>query len=87
MSILAIIILAILTFMAILTFTAVSADLSRRFNESWPPIDDDEFVSRCSPGVNRHVALKVRKIIAEQLGIPYDQIYPEQRFVEDLNVD
>ena len=52
--------------------------------EKWPPISEDEFIRRCTPGVNRQRALKVRRIISEQLGVDYDRVYPEQRFVEDL---
>jgi len=52
--------------------------------EKWPPISEDEFIRRCSPGVDREVALKVRRIVSRQLGVDYDRIYPEQRFVEDL---
>ena len=55
--------------------------------EKWPPISEDEFIRRCSPGVNRERALKVRRIISEQLGVEYERIYPEQRFVEDLKCD
>ncbi|WP_372721405.1 hypothetical protein [Novipirellula sp.] len=55
--------------------------------DQWTPISEDEFIRRCSPGVNRERALKVRRIIAEQLGVDYDRIYPEQRFVEDLGCD
>ncbi|MCU0710459.1 MAG: hypothetical protein MUC43_00265 [Pirellula sp.] len=55
--------------------------------KKWPPISEDEFLRRCSPGVDRERALKVRRIIAEQLGVDYDRIYPEQRFVEDLHAD
>ena len=55
--------------------------------KKWPPISEDEFIRRCSPGVNRERALRVRRIISEQLGVEYDRIYPEQRFVEDLKSD
>ncbi len=55
--------------------------------EKWPPISDDEFIRRCPPGVDRERALKVRRIISEQLGVDYDRVYPEQRFVEDLGCD
>ena len=54
------------------------------FEDKWPAISDDEFVKRCKPGTRREVALKVRRIVSEQLGIPYDHIYPEQHFVNDL---
>lgn len=55
--------------------------------DKWPPITEDEFIRRCSPGVDRERALKVRRIISEQLGVDYDRIYPEQKFVEDLGCD
>lgn len=57
------------------------------FKEKWPPISEDEFIRRCSPGGNRERALKVRRIISEQLGIDYDRVYPEQEFVKDLGCD
>ncbi|ADB18282.1 hypothetical protein Psta_3621 [Pirellula staleyi DSM 6068] len=49
---------------------------------NFPPISDDEFMARCPPGTNRDVALKVRRIIAEQLGYPYERIHPTSRFEE-----
>ncbi len=57
------------------------------FKRRWPAISDEEFVARCSPGTDPERALKVRRIVAEQLGMPYEHIYPEQRFVEDLYCD
>ena len=57
------------------------------FNERFPPISDDEFMARCPAGTNRFVALKVRRIIADQLGIEYERIYPESSFVNDLGAD
>ena len=56
----------------------------KSWRDKWPPISDDEFIRRCSPGVDRERALKVRRIVSRQLGIDYDRVYPEQRFVEDL---
>lgn len=58
-----------------------------KFNERFPPIDDDEFVRRCGPGVNRDVAIRVRRIVSEQLGIEYERVYPDQKFVDDLYCD
>lgn len=52
--------------------------------DQWPPISEDEFIRRCSPGVDRGRALKVRRIIAEQLGVDYERVYPAQSFVDDL---
>lgn len=61
--------------------------LSSDFNQRFPPIDDDEFIARCSPGVSRDVALRVRRIVARQLGVEYERIYPSSRFVDDLGAD
>ncbi len=55
----------------------------RRF----PPISEAEFVHRCNPGVDRAVALCVRRIIGESLDIAYDEIYPEHRLSPDLGCD
>ena len=52
--------------------------------DKWPPISEDEFIRRCPPGVDRERALKVRRIVSEHLGVDYDRVYPEQRFVDDL---
>ena len=50
-------------------------------------IPDEEFLRRCSPGTSKEVALKVRRIVSEQLGVPYEKIHPEHRLVEDLGAD
>lgn len=58
-----------------------------KFNERFPPITDDEFVQRCGPDVKRDVALRVRRIVSEQLGMAYERVSPEQSFVHDLGCD
>ena len=69
------------------------ADLWRRpvetsdFDRHFPPITDEEYIARCTPGTNPDIALRVRKVIAEQLAVPYERIYPEARLVEDLGAD
>jgi hypothetical protein len=55
------------------------------FKKRFPPISDDEFLARCAPGANPKIALRVRRIIAEQSGIEYERIYPESSFVNDLD--
>lgn len=59
---------------------------SKKFYKRWPAIDDEEFVRRCSPGTDREVALKLRRILADASGEDYENIYPEQRLV-DIFVD
>ena len=61
--------------------------VSQQFLRKWPPISDDEFVRRCQPGTPREIALRVRLIVSRQLGIPYENIYPEQHFVKDLDTE
>lgn len=56
-----------------------------RFESKWPVISDDEFVAACSAGTSRDTALRVRRIVAEQLGVPYERIHPDQDFFEDLD--
>jgi hypothetical protein len=58
---------------------------TKKFNEKFPPIDDKEFIRRCTPGVNVETALRVRRILSDSLGIDYERIYPEQSFVKDLD--
>ena len=55
-----------------------------RFIERFPPISDKEFMERCPPGTSRSVALRVRRIVADQLGVEYERIYPSSSFVDDL---
>ena len=55
------------------------------FEEHFPPISDNEFVTRCTPGTDPVVALQVRRILADCLYVEYERIYPSSRFVEDLS--
>ena len=71
----------------ILFIVVLARHVVRVFRGKYPPLSDDEFLDRCKPGTNRDVALKVRAIIADQLAIPPNEIYPEHRFVEDLKAD
>ena len=57
------------------------------FEERFPPISDAEFLARCRPGTSPEVALKVRRIVAEQLAVEYERVYPSTRFIEDLGAD
>lgn len=58
-----------------------------QWEEKSRPLTDEEFLSRCSPGVREETALKVRAILSDQLGIPVERIHPEHRLVEDLKLD
>jgi hypothetical protein len=54
------------------------------FEERFPALSDAEFVARCRPGTDPQVALRVRKVLAESLGVDEERIYPSSRLVQDL---
>jgi len=81
-------IVAILVIIAIvLVFCALSAKDRRQFRKRFPPISDAEFVARCTPGTDPTIALRVRRIVADNLGVEYDRIYPSMGFIDDLGAD
>jgi hypothetical protein len=60
---------------------------NRAFREKFPPITEAEFLARCRPGTNPAIALRVRRIIADNLGVEYERTYPSSSFIEDLGAD
>lgn len=54
----------------------------RKFRAKYPPISDDEFMARLPPETSRDIALRVRSIVAEQLGVDRERVYPESKFVD-----
>jgi hypothetical protein len=60
---------------------------AKEFESRFPPISDDEFVARCTPGTSRHVALTVRRIVATHLAVQYERVHPSMRWIEDLGTD
>lgn len=73
-----------LAFVALLAFAVWAKYRQGELVDRFPPISDEEFMRRCSPGTDPAVALKVRRIIATHLAIDYDRIHPSMRFVDDL---
>jgi len=65
----------------------VSIKAQNRFEKEHPPISEEEFVARCSAGTNPQVALKVRRIVSDNLGVAHDRIDPSMDFSEDLGAD
>jgi hypothetical protein len=57
------------------------------FNERFPPISDAEFLARCRPGTRPDVALGVRRVLSDSLGVDYERIYPSSRLIEDLGAN
>lgn len=70
-------------FVAVIISMLTSQRRCEAFEAQFPPISDAEFMARCRPGTNPEVALKVRKIVAWELRIKYECIYPSTQF-EDL---
>ena len=50
--------------------------------KNYPPISEKEFLSRCRKGVNPEIALKVRRIVADQTQIEYERIDPNMAFID-----
>ena len=55
------------------------------FEQEFPPISDEEFVARCTPGTSPEVALKVRRIVADFSGLPYERVHPPMNFIWDMD--
>ena len=77
------------TILALLCWSGFVAEKRRKaaFEERFPPISDAEFMERCPAGTSPAVALKVRRIVADQLGVEYERIYPTSSLVADLGCD
>lgn len=80
-----IIVAGITTLIILVVCIAAAGKQQQQFDNQWPPIPEDEFLAKCPPGTSRETALRVRKIIAEQIGVPYERIHPDQDFADDLD--
>jgi hypothetical protein len=74
----------ILVMCILIVIVACEARRRADFNKRFPPITDDEFLAACPPGTDPVIALRVREIVSEQLGVEYARLHPAMRFVEDL---
>lgn len=57
------------------------------FDQQWPPISDEEFLELCGPETDPRIALKVREIFSQISGVDEQQIYPDQRLMDDLGLE
>ncbi|MHC5543761.1 acyl carrier protein [Singulisphaera rosea] len=80
-------IVIVAVFLILAAIVIVERGERSKFEDRFPPISDDEFVARCGPGTNREIALKVRRIVSDQLGVEYERIHPSASFVNDLGAD
>ncbi|MFK7818027.1 MAG: hypothetical protein AB8G99_04880 [Planctomycetaceae bacterium] len=55
--------------------------------EEFPPISDEEYLRRCGPEIPSEVALGVRQVLSDALGVDEATIYPEHRLIEDLGAE
>lgn len=71
----------------VLVYIAVARRARVAFEARFPPISDEEFLTRCTPGTDPEVALKVRRIVAKHFAVEYERVHPSTCFVEDLGAD
>lgn len=55
----------------------------RDYLDTHPPIGDEEFLRLLGDGVDREVALRVRRVVSRVTGLAYDRIYPDLHFTFD----
>ena len=60
----------------------VSRCEQKQLFEKFPALTDDEFMARLPSGTSRDTAIRVRNIVAHQVGLPPEHIHPEARFDE-----
>ncbi len=85
----AVVVIAILVALIASVFFGQRLERRRKvaFDEEFPLISDAEFMALCPPGTNPAIALKVRRIVSDQLGVEYERIYPSSSLVNDLGAD
>lgn len=57
------------------------------FDQQFPPISDDEYLALFEPGMNPDIALKVRTVLSDALGVDRERIYPSSRLIDDLGAE
>lgn len=77
--------LAALVILALAVLAGFTLKRQHDFKSQWPAISDEEFLAKCPPNTDAEIALKVRRIVSEQLGVAYEYIHPEQKFIDDLD--
>ena len=79
--------LSILVVIFICAAIARATKNAAAFKERFRPLSDAEFVARCTPGTDPHIALRVRRVLSEDLNIDPEDIYPSSRLVDDLGAE
>jgi hypothetical protein len=78
---------AVMFVVLVLVFRIADRMRKAAFEARFPPISDEEFVARCTPGTSPDVALRVRRIIAKHLAVEYERVHPSMNFIEDIGAD
>ena len=82
MQLTAVILVLLLIAVVVVVVEMCSETSIANFEKKYPPISDEEFLSRCGEGVNAEVALKARRIVANQTQIDYERITPDMTFLD-----
>jgi hypothetical protein len=79
------VIVAVVLLAGVVLFCVFAAAVQREeFRQKFPLVSEEEFVAACPQGTDPVIALRVRAIVSEQLGVDYSRLHPAMRFVEDL---
>ena len=73
--------LAILVFIVGMLYIAEQFFRNEHYSKQ-PEMSDDEFMNQLPEGTSRDVAMRVRTIVSEQMGVPRDRVYPDSKFSE-----
>src|SRR6476646_800611 len=71
----------VLVLIVVAACTVMERQRLAAFRKRFPPISDEEFMAQCPPGTSRDVALRVRRIVADSLGVEYHRVYPSSSLV------
>ena len=52
------------------------------YNETFPMISDEEFITRCKSAVSLETVRGVRKTLSDAFGVEAEPIYPETNLIE-----
>ena len=55
---------------------------AQKIRAKYPPISDEEFMAKLPPGTSRDIAMRVRSIVAEQMGVDRERIHPDTKFTD-----
>jgi hypothetical protein len=75
------------TFVIFLIACVVTHFQNTAFNKRFPALSDQEFIAKLDPGISPKIALKVRKVLSDALGVDYERIHPQASLIKDLGAE